>query len=109
PHRTTGSKESSEIMSEASSKTPSWNTAAEELSALRRLWPDEVPRHPAKLPAGPGLAETVRHWASVRPDAVALSYYGWQATWSSLERRVAATAGWLASRGVGVGDRVGLF
>lgn len=96
-------------MPEASSKTLSWNTAAEELAALRRLWPDEVPRSPAELPAGPGLAETVRHWAGTRPESVALSYYGWQATWATLERRIAATAGWLASRGVSAGDRVGVF
>ncbi|WP_211233335.1 AMP-binding protein [Brevibacterium album] len=91
------------------SRRAEWEAAAAELAALRTLWPAEVPRRPAVLPAGPGLAETVRHWAAERPDAVAVSYYGWEETWSELAGRVAATAGWLASHGVGTGDRVAVF
>src|SRR5690625_2398773 len=96
-------------MSETSSRTTAWQTAAEELAALRTLWPKEVPHRPAELAAGAGLAETIQHWARTRPDAVAVSYYGWQATWSDVERRVGALAGWLSHRGVGVGDRVGVY
>ena len=96
-------------MPETSSRTTAWQVAAEELAARRTLWPEEVPHQPAELAAGAGLAETIHYWASTRPDAVAVSYYGWQATWSDVERRVGALAGWLSSHEVGVGDRVGVY
>jgi long-chain acyl-CoA synthetase len=86
-----------------------WERAAGELASLRTLWPDSVPRTPAELAAGPGLAETVLHWARERPDAVALSYYGWEATWAELAAQASATAGWLAAHGVAAGDRVAVY
>ena len=89
--------------------TQSWEQAADELAARRTLWPAEVPHEPAALAAGPGIAETLRHWAATRPDAIAVSYYGWEASWSEMERRASATAGWLAARGVRTGDRVGVY
>jgi acyl-CoA synthetase (AMP-forming)/AMP-acid ligase II len=78
-------------------------------SSLAQSWPAEVPHAPATLAAGPGLAETVRHWAATRPHATALSYYGWEADWTAVETRASATAGWLAAQGVRPGDRVGVY
>jgi long-chain acyl-CoA synthetase len=86
-----------------------WADAAEELAGLRTLWPKEVPHQAPEPVAGPGLAETLSHWAATRPDSIAMSYYGWTSTWGQLERDVAATAGWLAGRGVREGARVGVF
>lgn len=96
-------------MTNTSTKAAAWQTAAADLCARRSLWPQEVPNQPAELAAGAGLSETIQHWARTRPDAVAVSYYGWSASWSEVEHRVAALAGWLAQHGVGVGDRVGVY
>lgn len=87
----------------------SWDAAAGELASLRKLWPKEVPTQAPEPAAGPGLAETLSHWAATRPDSTAMSYYGWTSTWAQLERDVASTAGWLAGRGVREGSRVGVF
>ncbi|WP_420096750.1 AMP-binding protein [Brevibacterium sediminis] len=93
----------------ADSAPVSWDDAAAELASLRTLWPKEVPHQAPEPAAGPGLAETLSHWATTRPDSTAMSYYGWTSTWAQLERDVAATAGWLAGRGVREGSRVGVF
>ena len=87
----------------------SWDDAAAELASLRTLWPKEVPHQAPDPAAGPGLAETLSHWAATRPDSTAMSYYGWTSSWAQLERDVASTAGWLAGRGVRKGSRVGVF
>jgi long-chain acyl-CoA synthetase len=86
-----------------------WDKAAAEMAALRSLWPKEVPHELPEPVAGPGLAETLIHWAAARPDDTAMSYYGWTSTWAQLERDVAAVAGWLMARGVGVGTRVAVY
>ncbi len=93
----------------ADSAPVSWDDAAAELTSLRTLWPKEVPHQAPEPAAGPGLAETLSHWAATCPDSTAMSYYGWTSTWEQLERDVAATAGWLAGRGVREGSRVGVF
>lgn len=38
-----------------------------------------------------------------------MSFYGWKSTWAQLKDDVAATAGWLAGRGVSEGTRVGVY
>jgi long-chain acyl-CoA synthetase len=86
-----------------------WDEATAELASLRSLWPKEVPHELPETVAGPGLAETLKHWAAERPDETAMSYYGWTATWARLERDVAAVAGWLTARGVRVGSRVAVY
>ena len=93
----------------ASTRAQSWDRAADDLASRRTLWPAEVPHAPAALAAGPGLPETVRHWAATRPHATALTYYGWEADWTAVETRASATAGWLAAQGVRPGDRVGVY
>lgn len=95
--------------STSESTIASWEEAAAELASLRSLWPDEVPHEAPEPVAGPGLAETVIHWARVRPESPALSFYGWESTWAQLERDVAATAGWLSARGITAGARVGVY
>lgn len=90
-------------------RTASWEESARALAALRERWPGDVPRAVPDPIAGPGLAETVVHWANDRPNTTALSFYGWTSTWSQLKDDVAATAGWLAQRGVTEGTRVGVF
>lgn len=90
-------------------RTASWQESAQALAALRERWPDEVPHTVPDPIAGPGLAQNVIHWANDRPDTTALSFYGWTSTWSQLRDDAAATAGWLAQRGVTEGTRVGVF
>ncbi|MEI7714984.1 MAG: fatty-acid--CoA ligase FadD5 [Mycobacterium sp.] len=57
--------------------------------ARRQNWVTQVERH-----------------ALMAPDATALRFLGDTVTWGTLQRRVAALAGALRRRGVGVGDRV---
>ncbi|WP_350270484.1 AMP-binding protein [Brevibacterium sp. CBA3109] len=90
-------------------RTSSWEESAVELASLRALWPEEVPHTAPEPAAGPGLAETVIHWAHERPDSAAMSFYGWKSTWGQLKDDVAATAGWLSERGVAEGTRVGVY
>lgn len=90
-------------------RTAAWEGSAADLAALRVRWPDDVPHAVPETVAGPGLAETVNHRADERPDAVAMSFYGWTSTWRQLRDDVAATAGWLSQRGVTEGTRVGVF
>jgi len=96
-------------MTNTSEKAMAWQRAAEDLAARRTLWPENVPDRPAELAAGPGIAETISHWASTRPESVAISYYGWQLSWSAFQNRVKAVAGWLSAQGVDAGDRVGVY
>jgi len=55
------------------------------------------------------LAERCEYWARWRPEAVAIREGGADLTWRDFGTRVARTAGGLAARGVGVGDRVGIL
>ncbi|MGO2860684.1 MAG: AMP-binding protein [Brevibacterium sp.] len=95
--------------SNGDTRTSLWEESAAELASLRALWPEGVPRTVPEAAAGPGLAETVIHWANERPDSAAMSFYGWQSSWVQLKGDVAATAGWLSERGVTEGTRVGVY
>lgn len=95
--------------SSSDTRIASWEESANALAALRVRWPDEVPQAVPEPAAGPGLAETVIHWANERPESVAMSFYGWKSTWTQLKDDVAATAGWLSERGVAEGTRVGVY
>ena len=57
--------------------------------ARRQNWVTQVERH-----------------ALMQPEATAFRYLGSTVTWGGLQRRLAALAGGLSRRGVGVGDRV---
>jgi len=55
------------------------------------------------------LAERCSYWARWRPEAVAIREGTTDLTWGEFGDRVARTAGGLAARDVGVGDRVGIL
>ncbi|MEU6118722.1 AMP-binding protein [Streptomyces sp. NPDC047117] len=50
----------------------------------------------------------VHHWATVAPDRTALVFEGRETTYRELDEAADRLAGWLAARGVGNGDRVGV-
>ncbi len=51
------------------------------------------------------LAATV----AARGDEVAVSYYGFEPTWSDFDRQSTAFAAYLFEQGIGRGDRVGIY
>ena len=86
-----------------------WDAAADHLESLRTLRPAgvpaDIPEHDYAVPLGTFLTR----WATGRPDATAIHFYGRDITWRELDAQVGAVAGWLRSRGVGPGDRVAVF
>ena len=48
----------------------------------------------------------IAHWADHRPDHPAIRFEGDELSYRRLDRQIARTAGLLAGRGVGEGDRV---
>ncbi len=54
------------------------------------------------------LDSAAQHWAERRPDATAIRFAGEAYSYAELEKASSAIAGHLSTRGVGVGDRIGL-
>lgn len=66
--------------------------------------------HEVQYPLGEiPIPAHVDHWAAVRPDATAIQFEDVTITYADLSDLHQRVAGWLASQGVGVGDRVALF
>lgn len=71
-------------------------------------WPADVPRT-FGYPAGePTMVAHLRHWAAERPSAPAIEFYGRSVSYAEYDEAADRFAGWLASIGVGAGDRVGV-
>lgn len=71
-------------------------------------WPNEVPRD-FEYPAGTAtMVDHLRHWALVRPEAVAITYDGHDLTYAGFDEASDRFAGWLSSQGVVAGGRVGV-
>lgn len=86
-----------------------WSKAAEKLAELRTNWPADVPREFVDPWPNDGLNDYLRRWANERPQVTAIHFYGTDISYADLENSVGAFAGWLRGRGVGPGDRVGVF
>ena len=61
---------------------------------------------PASPPPAQFIGDRLRHWASSRPDALAIRYEGLTLTWSQWGHRISKVTGALASAGIGRGDVV---
>ncbi|GAA2835827.1 fatty-acyl-CoA synthase/long-chain acyl-CoA synthetase [Leucobacter komagatae] len=86
-----------------------WSKAAEELAELRTMWPADVPRELTDPWPGDGLNDYLQRWSKERAGVTAIHFYGTDISYAELENSVGAFAGWLRGRGVGPGDRVGVF
>lgn len=64
-------------------------------------------QQPPTATLGQDIATWIDRWATHRGDALALEFEGTTQTYNQLSMRVARTADWLYSQGVGEGDRVG--
>ncbi len=71
-----------------------------------KAWPPWVPK--VVEPEKP-TSETIRDWASLRPDRVALSFYGRDITYQELDEAIDGLAAGLIHLGVQRGDRVALY
>ncbi|MGI6796327.1 AMP-binding protein [Gordonia sihwensis] len=83
--------------------------AAAELAARQLAnWPAAVPRE-FEYPAGrPTMVDHLRHWAALRPDAPAITFYDRDVSYAEYDEFSDRFAGWLESVGVRAGDRVGI-
>ena len=89
---------------------PDRDAALAEIRDLQAAhWPQQVPRDVAYPVEVPALPDYLRHWASARPDTVAISFYGRDITYAEYDELSDRFAGWLSGRGVAPGDRVGVF
>lgn len=75
------------------------------LAEIRRVqevhWPPEVPRTVEYPIEGRGLVDYLRHWASVRPHAPAIEFYGRTVGYAEYDDLSDRFAGWLLARGAG--------
>ncbi|TQM01828.1 AMP-binding protein [Pseudonocardia kunmingensis] len=86
------------------------DAALAEIRALQAAnWPEQVPRDVAYPVEVPALPDYLRHWATTRPDTIAISFYGRDITYAEYDELSDRFAGWLAGRGVAPGHRVGVF
>lgn len=73
------------------------------------VWPAAVPRTP-QYPLGERpLTEYLRHWATERPDHLALHFYGHTLSFGELDRLSDRCAALLVEHGVHPGDRVAVL
>ena len=72
-----------------------------------QTWGDNAPTPHTLETSTPlrDLAPTV----AARGDEVAVSYYGYEPTWSDFDRQSTAFAAYLSEQGIGPGDRVGIY
>ena len=82
------------------------------LAEIRELqdaaWPPQVPRTVEYPIEGRTVIDYLRHWASERPQTVAIDFYGRAITYAELDELSDRFAGWLLQRGASAGDRVGV-
>ncbi|MFC6009866.1 AMP-binding protein [Nocardia lasii] len=72
-------------------------------------WPHQVPRTPQYPIESMALVDYLRHWASERPETVAIGFYGRDISYAEYDELSDRFAGWLLAEGVVAGDRVGVF
>lgn len=70
-----------------------------------KVWPTWVPK---TLEPEKPVCEYIRNWAEIRPDAVALSFYGRDITYTELNGMIDKLAWGLVGIGVNKGDRVAI-
>lgn len=71
-------------------------------------WPAEVP-HVVEYPIEThGVVDYLRHWAAIRPDTVAIAFYGREISYAEYDELSDRFAGWLLAQGAVAGDRVGV-
>lgn len=82
------------------------------LAEIRELqdaaWPPQVPRTVEYPIEGRTVIDYLRHWATARPQTVAIDFYGRAITYAELDELSDRFAGWLLQRGASAGDRVGV-
>ena len=71
-----------------------------------KVWPPWVPK--VLEPEKP-TSEYIRDWATLRPEGVALSFYGRDVTYKELDETIDRLAAGLINLGVQKGDRVALY
>lgn len=71
------------------------------------VWPAGVPKD--LPPIDHTLDDNLRRAAARLPDKAALVFYGAKTSYRDLDDQVSRIAGWLQARGLGKGDRVGLY
>lgn len=86
-----------------------WDAAADHLESLRTLRPAGVPIEIPEEDYAVPLGSFLTRWATERPEATAIHFYGRDITWRELDEQVGAVAGWLRAHGVTPGDRVAVF
>ncbi|WP_042545496.1 AMP-binding protein [Leucobacter komagatae] len=86
-----------------------WNQAANALAERRTQWPADVPREFVDPEPAAGLNDYLQRWARERPHTTAIHFYGRDISYAELEASAGAFAGWLRSRGIQPGDRVGVY
>ncbi len=89
--------------------SPVLEAALAEVRQLQQAnWPAEVPRE-VEYPLGTqGLVDYLRHWASARPDTVAIAFYGREINYAEYDELSDRFAGWLLANSAVAGDRIGV-
>src|SRR5574337_1374325 len=70
--------------------------ALDEIRVLQHAaWPAHVP-YTVEYPIdGQGIVDYLRHWAAVRPDVIAIAYYGRDISYAEYDELSDRFAGWL--------------
>lgn len=83
------------------------STGGDEMKRRRvKVWSPWVPK--VVEPEKP-TSETIRDWASLRPERIALSFYGRDVIYQELDEAIDRLAAALIDLGVQKGDRVALY
>lgn len=85
------------------------DAAAAQMRDLQQAnWPEQVPREVDYPLDVMGMVDYLRHWALVRPDTTAISFYGSAISYAEYDELSDRFAGWLQANGAVAGDRVGV-
>ncbi|WP_213576073.1 AMP-binding protein [Rhodococcus sp. USK13] len=71
-------------------------------------WPPQVPKAVDYPIEDRTVVGYLRHWATRRPDTVAIDFYGRRITYAEFDDLSDRFAGWLLEQGATAGDRVGV-
>ncbi len=81
-----------------------------EIAAIQqKRWPKHLPREPQYVFGKVPLTEHLSRWAQIQPDKAAIDFYGQSLSYAELDRLSDCFASFLATNGIGKGDRVAVF